>query len=71
MKEIDLESDEWKETIKGKSPEEIAQIVGSYYEEQYEREKLWLGKFIGIVVFTLILLLILLTLYRLITRFMP
>lgn len=56
---------------KGKSPEEIAQIVGSYYEEQYEREKLWSGKFIGTTVFTLILLLILLTLYRLITRFMP
>ncbi|MCD6396359.1 MAG: hypothetical protein J7L71_02350 [Spirochaetaceae bacterium] len=36
MDKIDFNSDEWKEKLKGKSPEEIAKIVGNYYEEKYK-----------------------------------
>ncbi|MCM8766914.1 MAG: hypothetical protein NC934_04460 [Candidatus Omnitrophica bacterium] len=34
---IDFNSPEWKERLKGKSPEEIAQIVGEYYEKKYKK----------------------------------
>jgi len=33
---IDFNSNEWKEKLKGKSPEEIAKIVGDYYEDKYK-----------------------------------
>ncbi len=33
---MDFNSDNWKDKLKGKSPEEIAKIVGDYYEEQYK-----------------------------------
>ena len=36
MDKIDFNSEEWKEKLKGKSPEEIAKIVGDYYEEKYK-----------------------------------
>jgi len=36
MDKIDFNSDEWKEKLKGKKPEEIATIVGAYYEEKYK-----------------------------------
>lgn len=36
MEKIDFNSEEWKEKLKDKSPEEIAEIVGSYYEEKYK-----------------------------------
>ena len=67
MKEmIDFNSEEWKEKIKGKTPEEIAQIVGSYYEEKYgEETRFWSGRMIGMVVFILILIFIFIMLYRL------
>lgn len=35
---IDFNSPEWKERLKGKTPEEIARIVGEYYERKYKRE---------------------------------
>lgn len=38
------DSEELKARLKGKSPEEIAEIVGRYYETQYEKEKLFAGK---------------------------
>ncbi|MCM8829577.1 MAG: hypothetical protein NC824_01065 [Candidatus Omnitrophica bacterium] len=65
MKEIDFNSDDWKEKLKGKSPEEIARIVGSYYEERYGQEtRFWSRRMIGIIVFILILVFIFLMLYR-------
>ncbi|MCD6407615.1 hypothetical protein J7L87_01015 [bacterium] len=38
MEKPDFNSEEWKERLKGKSPEEIAEIVGSYYEQKYKEE---------------------------------
>ncbi|MGC8976567.1 MAG: hypothetical protein ACP5OB_02975 [Candidatus Ratteibacteria bacterium] len=35
---IDFNSQEWKERLKGKTPEEIAKIVGEYYERKYKKE---------------------------------
>lgn len=35
---IDFNSPEWKERLKGKTPEEIAQIVEEYYERKYKKE---------------------------------
>lgn len=65
MEEIDFNSEEWKEKIKGKSPEEIARIVGSYYEEKYGKEtRFWSGRMIGVVVFILILILIFIMVYH-------
>ncbi|MDD3726158.1 MAG: hypothetical protein PHI44_03070 [Candidatus Ratteibacteria bacterium] len=65
-KDIDLTTDEWKEKLKGKSPEEIANIVGSYYEEKYGKEtKFWSGRMIGLVVFIFILIFIFIMLYHL------
>jgi hypothetical protein len=60
---IDFNSPEWKEKIKGKSPEEIARIVEEYYEIKYKTEYppfRWKGLvIIGIisVIFILFLLL--------------
>ncbi|MFN4227514.1 MAG: hypothetical protein ACK4F0_05185 [Candidatus Ratteibacteria bacterium] len=34
---INFDSPEWKEKLKGKSPEEIARIVGEYYERKYKK----------------------------------
>ncbi|MCM8762727.1 MAG: hypothetical protein NC905_01615 [Candidatus Omnitrophica bacterium] len=65
MKEIDFNSDDWKEKLKGKSPEEIARIVGSYYEEKYGQEtRFWSGRMIGMVVFILIMVFIFIMLYH-------
>jgi len=66
MKEmIDFNSEEWKEKLKGKTPEDIAQIVGSYYEEKYGQEtRFWSGMMIGMVVFILILIFIFIMLYH-------
>ncbi|HOL22632.1 MAG TPA: hypothetical protein PLQ41_07260 [bacterium] len=67
MKEIiNFDSEEWKEKLKGKSPEEIARIVGSYYEEKYGEEmRFWSGRMIGLIVFILILVFIFIMLYHL------
>jgi len=35
---IDFNTPEWKEKLKNKSPEEIARIVGEYYEREYKKE---------------------------------
>ncbi|HOK56003.1 MAG TPA: hypothetical protein PKV21_01610 [bacterium] len=35
---IDFNSPEWKERLKGKTPEEIAKIVEEYYERKYKKE---------------------------------
>lgn len=68
MKDIDFNSDEWKEKLKGKSPEEIAEIVRSYYEEKYGEEiRFWSGRMIGLVVFVLILIFIFIIMYRLLS----
>ncbi|MCX8082388.1 MAG: hypothetical protein N3D17_03175 [bacterium] len=65
---IDFNSDDWKEKIKGKSPEEIAQIVGNYYEEKYGREKFWTPRMIGLTVFILIMLLLFILFYHLLAN---
>lgn len=59
---IDFNSPEWKERLKGKSPEEIARIVGDYYERKYRKEyppfpwKILLG----IIIFFLLIIVVLL-----------
>ncbi|MCS7181239.1 MAG: hypothetical protein N2589_01425 [bacterium] len=35
---IDFNTPEWKERIKGKTPEEIAKIVEEYYEKKFKKE---------------------------------
>jgi len=59
---IDFETPEWKEKLKGKSPEEIARIVGEYYENKYKKEyPIFPWKIlIVIIIFFLILIIILL-----------
>lgn len=57
MDKIDFNSDEWKEKLKGKSPEEIAKIVGDYYEEKYKNiTELDKKRLIGWIVFLLIVI---------------
>lgn len=68
MKEIDFNSNDWKEKIKGKSPEEIAHLVGSYYEEKYGKERFWSGRMIGLITFFLILVFIFIMIYRLLNN---
>ncbi|MCD6220974.1 hypothetical protein J7K25_02305 [bacterium] len=58
MDKIDFNSDEWKEKLKGKSPEEIAKIVGDYYEEKYKDiTELDKKRLIGWIIFLLIVIL--------------
>ncbi len=57
MDKIDFNSDEWKGKLKGKSPEEIAKIVGDYYEEKYKNiTELDKKRLIGWIVFLLIVI---------------
>ncbi|MBN1445807.1 MAG: hypothetical protein JW957_06845 [Candidatus Omnitrophica bacterium] len=64
MKDFDINSEEWKERLKGKSPEEIAEIVGAHYEEKYGKDPvLPKGKIIGLAIFFLIMVSILFLLY--------
>ena len=59
MNKVNLDSEEWKKKLKDKSPEEIAEIVGSYYEDKYGMENtLPLKKIIGIVFFISVLILV-------------
>ena len=58
MDKIDFNSEEWKEKLKGKSPEEIAKIVGDYYEEKYKDiTEIDKKRIIGWIVFLLIVIL--------------
>ena len=58
MDKIDFNSEEWKERLKGKSPEEIAKIVGDYYEEKYKDiSEIDKKRIIGWIVFLLIVIL--------------
>lgn len=68
----DFNSPEWKEKFKGKSPEEIARIVGEYYERKYKKEiPVFPWKIlIGIVIFFLIIILILLILLNYFKRYL-
>lgn len=68
MKEIDFNSDDWKEKLKGKSPEEIARLVENYYKEKYGEDRFWTGKMVGIMIFISILILIFIILYRLLNK---
>jgi len=57
MDKIDFNSDEWKGKLKGKKPEEIAKIVGDYYEEKYKNiTELDKKRLIGWIVFLLIVI---------------
>ncbi len=57
MDKIDFNSEEWKEKLKGKSPEEIAKIVGDYYEEKYKDiTEIDKKRIIGLIVFLLIVI---------------
>jgi len=57
MDKIDFNSDEWKGKLKGKNPEEIAKIVGDYYEEKYKNiTELDKKRLIGWIVFLLIVI---------------
>jgi len=59
MDDLKFDSNEWKEKLKGKSPEEIAEIVGNYYEEKYNQDRIFSPKkIIGIVLFTLFIIFI-------------
>lgn len=72
MEQFKFDSEEWKEKLKGKSPEEIAEIVGSYYEEQYGKDRVFSPKrIIGLFFFALVLVLVFITFYRLFSRFSP
>jgi len=72
MKELDIDSEEWKEKLKGKSPEEIAEIVGAHYEEKYGRDRIFpSARIIGLVVFCLIMVSILASLYYLFKKVAP
>jgi len=69
MEDRKLDSEEWKEKLKGKSPEEIAEIVGNYYENQYGKERTVSSKkIISLVFFALILILVFITFFRLFSR---
>lgn len=62
------EQEELKSLIKGKTPEEIAEIVENYYQAKYEKEKLFSNRSIigfTVVLFILVIaVLILFMLYR-------
>jgi hypothetical protein len=49
-------SDELKSLLKGKSPEEIAEIVESFYEEKYRKEKLFSNRNIVTLIFFILFL---------------
>jgi len=54
------DSGELEIRLKGKSPEEIAEIVESYYRAKYEKEKLFTGRkylysVLSLVIFALLL----------------
>ncbi len=60
---IDFNTPEWKEKLKGKSPEEIARIVGEYYEKKYKKEYPsfpWKILLVIVIFFILIILILLL-----------
>jgi hypothetical protein len=59
---IDFNTPEWKEKLKGKSPEEIARIVGEYYERKYKKEyPVFPWKIlVAIIIFFLLIIIILL-----------
>ncbi|MCM8803961.1 MAG: hypothetical protein NC833_01745 [Candidatus Omnitrophica bacterium] len=59
---IDFNSSEWKEILKGKTPEEIARIVAEYYERKYKKEyPIFPWKILlGIIIFFILIIVILL-----------
>lgn len=70
---VNFLNDEWKEKLKGKSPEEIAKIVGEYYEKKYRREYAvfpW-KVLLAIIIFFTILILILLLFLRYLKNLAP
>ncbi len=72
MKESDFNSEEWKKELKGKSPEEIAEIVGNYYEKKYGNDRPFSpAKIIGLFFFALILILVFIIFLRLFSRLSP
>jgi hypothetical protein len=69
MDDLKIGSEEWKERLKGKSPEEIAEIVGDYYEELYGKDAAFPTKrILGLVFFALILGLVFITFFQLFSR---
>ena len=58
VEKIDFNSEEWKEKLKDKSPEEIAEIVASYYEEKYKELSPFSWKKIAVFIIFLIILII-------------
>jgi hypothetical protein len=66
MENFNIDSEEWKEKLKGKSPEEIAEIVGSYYREKYSKDRSFSpAKIIALLFFALIFILIFIIFLRL------
>ena len=71
-KEFDFNSEEWKEQLKGKSPEEIAEIVGAHYEAKYGRVTAFpAARIIAWGIFCLFLVSILIFLYHLFKKVAP
>mgnify|MGYP001313223964 CR=1 FL=1 len=61
---IDFNSPEWKEKLKGKTPEEIARIVGEYYETKYKKEyPLFPWKILLFIIFFFVLIIIILLIF--------
>lgn len=61
---IDFNSPEWKERLKGKSPEEIARIVGEYYETKYKKDyPVFPWKILIVIIFFFNLIIIILLLF--------
>lgn len=72
MEESDFNSEEWKKKLKGKSPEEIAEIVGKHYEKKYGSDRVFSpAKIIGLFLFALILILVFMVLLRLFSSLSP
>ncbi len=66
MDELKFNSEEWKEQLKGKSPEEIAELVGNYYEDKYGEDRIFSQKkIIGLFFFALVLIFVFITFFRL------
>ncbi|MCM8772579.1 MAG: hypothetical protein NC926_03455 [Candidatus Omnitrophica bacterium] len=61
---IDFNSPEWKEKLKGKSAEEIAKIVGEYYEAKYKKEyPVFPWKVLIAIIFFFLLIIIILIIF--------
>ena len=58
MEKLDINSEDWKKIIKGKSPEEIAEMVGNYYREQYKKDENLSSKRIIVLIFLAVFLIL-------------